>query len=121
MMEAPITYSWPSRRPKQQATDDDPDYRLRYSDDSELLSHQALQAWVAALSCELGMLLGGYCFHPASWLQSSSQRAAAACFAGEKGQLAISADSLLLLPAQLPYEMLGPCMLAAVDTSVAAQ
>jgi uncharacterized protein YijF (DUF1287 family) len=41
-------------------------------------------------------------------------------FPGENGQLVIPADSLLLLPAQLPYEMLGPCILAAVDTAVAA-
>lgn len=47
MMEVPITYSWPSSRPKQQATDN--------PDDSDDLQHQALEAWVAALSCELGI------------------------------------------------------------------
>lgn len=38
---------------------------------------------------------------------------------GQDGHLIIPADSLLLLPAQLPYELLGPCILAAVDTAVA--
>jgi hypothetical protein len=33
----------------------------------------------------------------------------------EAGQLVISSDSLRLLPAQLPYELLGPLVLAAVD------
>lgn len=116
MMEVPIPYSWPSSCPKQQAADDDPD-----DSDDCLLSHEALQAWVAALSCELEMVLGR-CIHR-TWLHSSIQTAAAAaaCFAGEKGHLAIPADSLLLLPAQLPYEMLGPCVLAAVDNAARQQ
>lgn len=39
---------------------------------------------------------------------------------GEDGQLTIPADSLQLLPAKLSYELLGPCILAAVDHAVAA-
>jgi hypothetical protein len=38
----------------------------------------------------------------------------------EAGHLVIPADSLLLLPARLPYELLGPCMLAAVDAAAGA-
>jgi hypothetical protein len=37
----------------------------------------------------------------------------------EAGQLLISSDSLRLLPAQLPYELLGPLVLAAVDGIIA--
>jgi hypothetical protein len=37
----------------------------------------------------------------------------------DMGQLIISSDSLRLLPAQLPYELLGPLILAAVDGLVA--
>jgi hypothetical protein len=37
----------------------------------------------------------------------------------EAGQLVISSDSLRLLPAQLPYELLGPLILAAVDGIIA--
>lgn len=35
--------------------------------------------------------------------------------AGDDNCLVISADSLHLLPPQMPYELLGPCILAAVD------
>lgn len=40
--------------------------------------------------------------------------------AGEDGHLIIPTDSLQLLPARLPYELLGPCILAAVDSHAAA-
>jgi hypothetical protein len=35
--------------------------------------------------------------------------------ATDDGQLVISSDSFLVLPSQLPYELLGPLVLAAVD------
>jgi hypothetical protein len=36
------------------------------------------------------------------------------------GQLSVTSDSMQLLPAHLPYELLGPCILAAVDRCAAA-
>jgi hypothetical protein len=38
----------------------------------------------------------------------------------EDGHLVVPSDSLQLLPARLPYELLGPCILAAVDSLAAA-
>ncbi|KAF6259399.1 hypothetical protein COO60DRAFT_1008119 [Scenedesmus sp. NREL 46B-D3] len=63
--------------------------QVQHADQQGLLTYEQLRTWMSALK------------------------------SNEYGQLVISSDSLRLLPAQLPYELLGPLILAAVDSLIA--
>lgn len=110
--------------------------------DDEQLTHQQLQAWMHSLICEWLCCQVWLCCH-AVWLAGSmcvtERRAGSTHQESHKhasmpflvlllllpmtdsdGKLWVPSDSLQLLPARMPYELLGPCILAAVDACAAA-